>query len=66
MISAPGQSFHDPAADAALFEAIKRNLRSDIEVIELEAEINDAAFAEACARRLLKHVRENRAEPLRS
>src|SRR4029078_5886447 len=30
VISAAGQSFHDPAADCALFGAIKKNLRSDI------------------------------------
>ena len=56
VISAPGQSFHDPEADRALFENIKSNLRPDIEVIELPNEINDAAFAEACAKTLLKHI----------
>lgn len=60
VISAPGQSFHDPAADAALFESIKKNLRRDIPVIEMDTEINDPAFAEACARRLLEHVRGKR------
>lgn len=57
VISAPGQSFHDPGADAALFEAIKSNLRSDIKVVEMDCEINDPAFAEACARTLLQHIR---------
>jgi uncharacterized protein (UPF0261 family) len=56
VISAPGQSFHDPEADEALFGAIKRNLRSDIPVREMECEINDPAFAEACARALLKNL----------
>jgi uncharacterized protein (UPF0261 family) len=58
VISAPGQSFHDPAADAALFTALKKNLRSDIPVIEMESEINDPAFAEACAKTLLKEIKE--------
>jgi uncharacterized protein (UPF0261 family) len=53
IISAPGQPFHDPAADAALFAAIKAHVRPDIRVIEVDAAINDAAFAEACAQSLL-------------
>lgn len=53
IISAPGQPFHDPAADAALFAAIKAHVRPDIRVIEVDAAINDAAFAEACAQSLI-------------
>lgn len=56
IISAPGKPFHDAAADAALFAALKRGLRPGIPVIELDCEINDPAFAEACARTLLKHL----------
>jgi uncharacterized protein (UPF0261 family) len=57
LISAPGQSFHDPTADAALFNAIKNNLRPDIELIEMDTEINNPKFAEACARTLLKNIK---------
>ena len=53
VISAPGQKFHDPAADQALFDAIKANLRKDIEVIEMDNAINEAPFAETCAKALL-------------
>lgn len=56
IISAEGKAFHDPAADAALFEAIKTNLRPDIPLLELDCEINDPAFAEACAQCLLNHL----------
>jgi len=56
VISAPGQSFHDPAADEALFKGIKDHLRSDIPVIEQDAEINDPAFAKACAEALLRSM----------
>jgi uncharacterized protein (UPF0261 family) len=56
VISAPGQKFHDPDADCALFDAIKKNLRSDIELIELDTEINAPQFAETCARTLLKNI----------
>ena len=53
VISAPGQPFHSPEADAALFDAIKENLRRDIPVIEMDCAINDPQFAEACAKALL-------------
>jgi len=56
VISAPGQKFHDPAADHALFTAVKENLRKDIEVIEIDSTINDSRFAEACAKALLKNT----------
>ena len=57
VISAPGQSFHDPEADCALFDSLKENIRSDIPVIEMDSEINDPAFAERCARTLIDHIR---------
>lgn len=56
VISAPGQKFHDPAADHALFESLKQNLRKDILVTEMDCAINDPAFAEACARTLLESL----------
>ena len=56
VISAAGQPFHDPAADAALFDAIKTTLRADIPVIEVDAAVNDRAFAEACAQALLSEL----------
>jgi len=54
MISAPGQPFHDPAADAALYGSLRANLRSDIPVIELDCLINDPLFAERCVAELKK------------
>jgi uncharacterized protein (UPF0261 family) len=60
VISAAGQSFHDPAADAALFASLKANLRKDIPVRELDCNINDALFAEACVNELLKHIAAKR------
>lgn len=56
VISAPGQKFNDPAADRALFDALKANLRKDIDVVELDCAINDPPFAEACVRALLKNM----------
>lgn len=53
VISAPGKPFHDPAADAALFTAIKAHLRPEIPVIEMDCEINAPEFSEACVEALL-------------
>jgi uncharacterized protein (UPF0261 family) len=50
----PGGPFIDPEADAALFGAIRRGLRPDIPCRDIDANINDPAFAEAAARTLLE------------
>jgi uncharacterized protein (UPF0261 family) len=57
VIGADGGPFHWPEADAALFEAIKRGLQSDIPVIEIDAAINDPIFAERAAHVLLDHLK---------
>jgi uncharacterized protein (UPF0261 family) len=55
MIDAEGMPFHDPEADAALFGALRANLdRSVVELHELDLNINDPAFADAMADRLLE------------
>ncbi len=59
VISAPGQPFHDPEADTALFAAIKANLRPDIRLLEMDCEINDPEFATTCAESLLAHLAES-------
>ncbi len=58
MIDAEGMPFHDPVADAALFDAIRGHLdRSRVELVELDLNINDPAFADAMADRLLAMLR---------
>ena len=57
VISAAGQPFHDPAADEALFDAAASGLRDGIEVRWVDCEINDPAFAKACAEALLENIR---------
>src|SRR5437867_10237148 len=56
VISAPGQKFHDPAADKALFDSLKAGLRKDIAIVEMDCAINDAVFAGRCAQELLKNI----------
>ena len=54
-VSAPdraGQAFDDPAARAALLEGL-RSVTPAIEIAEYDLHINDAEFAERCARELL-------------
>lgn len=53
MIAVPGQPFHDPAADDALFSAIRKWLSPGIPLVELDCAINDPPFAEECVERLL-------------
>jgi uncharacterized protein (UPF0261 family) len=52
MIDAEGQPFYDPEADAALFSALREGVDARVEVIELDLELNDEAFADAMANKL--------------
>lgn len=54
-IDRSGQSFDDPLARAALFDAIRQN-RGSVELMEINHHINDAEFAEAAAHKLLEFL----------
>ena len=47
-----GGPFHDPAADEALFSALREGLAESVELHELDLDVNDPAFADAMANRL--------------
>jgi uncharacterized protein (UPF0261 family) len=51
-IDAPGKPFHDPEADAALFHAIRTGWKTaaNRQLVEVDAHINDPAFAEAAVK----------------
>lgn len=54
LIDAEGQPFYGPEEDAALFETLRNSVNRDIvEVIEMDTAINDTAFAEAAAQKLI-------------
>jgi uncharacterized protein (UPF0261 family) len=54
MIDADGMPFWLPEADAALFDAIRANLdRGRVDLVELDLHVNDPAFADAMADRLI-------------
>jgi uncharacterized protein (UPF0261 family) len=44
-IDAPGQPFHDPQADTALFDSLRTHVDGRVQVIDVEAHINDPEFA---------------------
>ena len=56
LIDAPGQPFHEPEADAALFEALEATVRQSAQrrLIRLPHDLNHPAFAAA----LVEHFRE--------
>ncbi len=56
-LSAPGGPFHDPAADDALFHALRENLRRAVPVTEVDANINDPRFSYAVSDAMLRLVR---------
>lgn len=65
VISAKGQPFHDPDADAALFEAIRSTLQKKIRLVEIDCTINDPEFAQTCAQELLGNLERYPDDPKR-
>jgi uncharacterized protein (UPF0261 family) len=57
-IDVEGGPFYDPAADAALFEALRANLSDNVELHELEHNINDPEFAQAMVDKLVQYIAE--------
>jgi uncharacterized protein (UPF0261 family) len=53
-IDAPGQPFAWPEANARFLEALRKNLDPRVRLREVEAHINDPAFAQCAARTLLE------------
>jgi uncharacterized protein (UPF0261 family) len=60
-IATEGQPFHDPEADEALFATLREQVdASRVEVHEVEADVNDPAFALAMANRLHELIEARR------
>jgi len=53
-IDKDGGPFWWPEADRALFQRIRDELSSRVELIELDMHINDAAFAQTAANKLIE------------
>lgn len=60
MIDAEGQAFYWPEADAALFEALRQHLDDKVKRVEVDANINDDAFADTFAAEVLTSLRARR------
>ncbi|PLT48078.1 protein of unknown function UPF0261 [Paenibacillus pasadenensis] len=59
LLDAEGQPFHGPDEDAALFFSLKQHLDpTRVEIIEMENNLNDEAFALAMAERLVELMRQ--------
>jgi uncharacterized protein (UPF0261 family) len=56
-IDREGEPFDDPDARKALFDAI-RSSHGSVELVELDEHINDTAFAEAAAQKLIQLMKE--------
>lgn len=57
-IDVAGGPFADPDADAALFSAVRSGLTRapQVDLVELDLDINDPAFADACVDRLVSQM----------
>ena len=58
MLDSEGERFWDPEADKACFDAIKKNLKPGIPVIEMDNNINDLAFSTKVAETLLEMLKK--------
>jgi uncharacterized protein (UPF0261 family) len=56
MIATEGGPFHDAAADEALYSAVREGVDDNVELIEMDCDVNDEAFADAMAGWLAGHI----------
>ena len=54
MLDSEGQPFWWPEADRAMFDAIKKNIKPGIKVVELDCNINDEAFSQKAVEMLME------------
>ena len=55
-IDKEGDIFYDPEANSTLFDSIRENAKDHITVVEMDAHINDEAFATTLVEHLLKII----------
>ncbi len=63
-IDSPGQPFYWPEADRSYLEALKNRLASKIQLIEIDAHINDEIFAREAANTLLEAIKKTESHRL--
>ena len=58
MIDAPGQPFYGPEEDAMLFSTLREHITNPlVEIIAVEAHINDPEFSDAAAKKLVELIK---------
>jgi uncharacterized protein (UPF0261 family) len=57
LLDMEGKAFYDPTADSGFIEVLKANLSQNVELVEMDADINDEKFATEAANRLLAIVK---------
>jgi len=65
-IDCPGQPFHDPNADHELFESIRTGIGSKVKLVEVDAHINDPAFAARLVTEYLELIENSKNEERKS
>ena len=58
ILDGDGQPFCDREADGAMFEAIKRGLRKDIPIFEMDLNINDPKFSAKAVAMMLEMIKQ--------
>jgi uncharacterized protein (UPF0261 family) len=58
MLDSEGEPFWWPEADQAMFEAIRKNVKPGIQVVELDCNINDEAFSQKAVEMLIELIGE--------
>jgi uncharacterized protein (UPF0261 family) len=53
-VDAPGNATHDPEEDRMFLDQLSKLLKKDISIVEIDANMEDASFAEALAREALE------------
>lgn len=56
-IDGDGQPFDGPAEDKVLFDTLRRNIGKNVELIEVDANINDDEFSLAAAKKLVSLIK---------
>jgi uncharacterized protein (UPF0261 family) len=62
MLDGDGQPFCNRAADQAMFEAIRQNLRPEIPFVEMDLNINDPEFAAKAVEWITQLIQQSKTE----
>jgi len=55
----PGEPLYDPEGDLRLIESLKKHLKPEVEIQEIDAHINDPEFADAAALSMMELIRKH-------